>query len=387
VAGDTNGREDIFVRDRQTGTTERVSVSSARLQANNASRSFTFAMSGNGLVVAYGSSATNLVTGDTNSRRDIFVFDRLTGTTERVSVATDGTEADLGSDEMSLSADGNFVAFGSDATNLDGNGTGGFTNVFVRDRAPNTPAIPGETIEVEPVDATTGNSPATVTFEGVTTPGSTTLETSTDGPPPPSSFKLGEPATYYDISTTAVVTPPITVCINYTGISFEQESQLRLWHYENGDWVDQTIPGSLDTNANTICALANSLSPFTVLEATDATAPTLSVTVSPATLWPPNHKMVTIAATIVASDETPPVIELVSIASDEGDSGGGNGDQPSDIQGAAIGTDDRSFMLRAERLESGDGRVYTITYRATDQAGNSTLATAFVTVPKNNSGK
>jgi hypothetical protein len=48
---------------------------------------------------------------------------------------------------------------------------------------------------------------------------------------------------------------------------------------------------------------------------------------------------------------------------------------------------DASFMLRAERLDGGDGRVYTITYRATDQAGHTTLATAVVTVPKNSSGK
>ncbi len=385
VAGDTNGREDIFVHDRQTGATERVSVSTAGLQANNASRSFTFAMSGNGRFVAYGSSATNLVTGDTNGQRDIFVFDRLTGTTERVSVATGGTEADDGSDEMSVSADGTFVAFGSDATNLVGDDTNGFEDVFVRDRITNTPA--GTTVEVNPVDATTGTSPAIVTFDEVTTPGSTTLALSTEGPTPPAGFAPGEPATYYDISTTAVVTPPITVCINYTGVSFEDETQLRLWHYENGAWVDQTIPGSLDTNANTICALANSLSPFTVLEVSDTTAPTLSVTASPARLWPPNHRMITIAVTVEASDEIAPVIELVSITSDEVDSGGGNGDQPNDIQDAVVGSDDRSFRLRAERLESGDGRVYTITYRATDQAGHTTLATAVVTVPKNNSGK
>ncbi len=386
VAGDTNGREDIFVRDRQAVATERVSVSSARLQANGASRSFTFAMSAEGRFVAYSSSATNLVTGDTNGRRDIFVFDRLTGTTERVSVAAGGTQADLGSDEMSLSADGRFVAFGSDATNLVGSDMTGFTDVFVRDRVSQTPA--GTTVEVNPVDATNGTSGrAIVTFDEVTTPGSTTLATSTEGPTPPAGFSLGEPATYYDISTTAVVIPPIRVCINYTGVSFENETQLRLWHYENGDWVDQTIPGSLDTDANTICARANSLSPFTVLEASDTTAPTLSVTASPATLWPPNHRMITIAVTVAASDETAPVIELISITSDEADSGGGNGDQPNDIQGAVVGSDDRSFALRAERLESGDGRVYTITYRATDQVGNTTVATAVVTVPKNNSGK
>ena len=81
------------------------------------------------------------------------------------------------------------------------------------------------------------------------------------------------------------------------------------------------------------------------------------------------------------------VVTLLSITSDEPDSGGGDGDLPNDIQGGAFGTDDRAFSLRAECHESGDGRVYTITYRATDQAGNATLATAVVRVPHDNSGK
>ena len=76
-----------------------------------------------------------------------------------------------------------------------------------------------------------------------------------------------------------------------------------------------------------------------------------------------------------------PAVALVSITSDEADSGGGGGDRANDVQGAAVGTDDRSFSLRAERDGKGDGRVYTITYRATDAAGHQTLATATVTTP------
>lgn len=76
-----------------------------------------------------------------------------------------------------------------------------------------------------------------------------------------------------------------------------------------------------------------------------------------------------------------PTITLVSIVSNEPDAGLGDGDQPHDVQGAAVGTDDRAFFLRAERAGRGHGRVYTITYRATDAAGNQTLATATVTVP------
>jgi len=78
-----------------------------------------------------------------------------------------------------------------------------------------------------------------------------------------------------------------------------------------------------------------------------------------------------------------PKIELVSIVSNEPDDGLGDGDTPNDIQDAAIGTDDRSFLLRAERSGEGSGRVYTVTYRATDSAGNATNVAAQVNVPLN----
>ena len=61
----------------------------------------------------------------------------------------------------------------------------------------------------------------------------------------------------------------------------------------------------------------------------------------------------------------------------------GDGDTPNDIQGAALGTDDRSFQLRAERSAKGTGRIYTVTYRATDASGNGKTASATVTVPLN----
>ena len=115
----------------------------------------------------------------------------------------------------------------------------------------------------------------------------------------------------------------------------------------------------------------------------DTTPPTLSVSVSPARLSPPNHKLVPITVTIVATDtcDASPVVRLVSIMSNEADNGLGDGDQPDDIQGAAFGTDDRQFLLRSERSGTGSGRVYTITYSATDASGNTTVRQATVTVP------
>ena len=87
--------------------------------------------------------------------------------------------------------------------------------------------------------------------------------------------------------------------------------------------------------------------------------------------------------TIVATDtcDANPVVRLVSIMSNEADNGLGDGDQPNDIQGAAFGTDDRQFQLRRERSGNGSGRIYTITYSATDASGNTTVRQATVTVP------
>lgn len=105
--------------------------------------------------------------------------------------------------------------------------------------------------------------------------------------------------------------------------------------------------------------------------------PTISVSVDPDTLWPPNHKMVTITAHVTASAP----VTLVSIISSEPDDGLGDGDTPNDIQDAAYGTDDRVFQLRAERSGKGPGRTYTITYSATGSTGLVATATAKVTVP------
>ncbi len=112
----------------------------------------------------------------------------------------------------------------------------------------------------------------------------------------------------------------------------------------------------------------------------DATPPVLNVSVTPNTLWPANHKYVTVKATVSLSDNVDqnPTLILVSVTSNEPDRVN-KGDKPNDI----VILDDFTFKLRAERLGTGMGRVYTITYLATDAQGNSTIATATVTVPHN----
>jgi Tol biopolymer transport system component len=131
VTGDTNGRPDIFVRDLLTGKTTRVSVDSVGRQANGPSLSA--AISGDGRFVAFESDATNLVAGDTNGRRDIFVYDMATRATTRVSVDSLGRQANGPSFSAAISGDGRFVAFESDATNLVPADSLLKRDVFVRD--------------------------------------------------------------------------------------------------------------------------------------------------------------------------------------------------------------------------------------------------------------
>ena len=136
VTGDTNGRYDVFVYDRQADTVRRVSVATGGAQADGDSRSP--AISADGKCVAFLSRATNLVTGDTNGKWDVFVHTLATGSTTRVSVTSGGAQADGDSTRVALSADGSVVCFTSSATNLVAADTNGAPDVFVRDRTAGT---------------------------------------------------------------------------------------------------------------------------------------------------------------------------------------------------------------------------------------------------------
>ncbi|MEW6743266.1 MAG: calcium-binding protein [Planctomycetota bacterium] len=140
VAGDTNRMPDAFLRDRLTGETTRVSVSSDGRQPNG--RSGDPCVSLDGRYVAFDSYATNLVSDDRNGACDVFVHDRLTGETTRVSVDSWGGEGNYLSGRPSISGDGRYVAFKSLATNLVRDDMNGWTDVFVHDR------VTGETTRV-----------------------------------------------------------------------------------------------------------------------------------------------------------------------------------------------------------------------------------------------
>jgi Tol biopolymer transport system component len=132
VAGDANGHRDVFLRDVKAGTTIRLSVAAGGAEADGES---TFpAMTPDGRYVAFESDATNLVSGDLNGVTDVFVLDRVSGIIERVTVDAAGAEADGQSARPSISADGRYVSFYSAADNLVAGDTNGVSDVFVFDR-------------------------------------------------------------------------------------------------------------------------------------------------------------------------------------------------------------------------------------------------------------
>jgi Tol biopolymer transport system component len=136
VPGDTNGSYDVFVRDRTTGITERVSVGAGGVEANG--DSYLGGITPDGRYVAFGSAASNLVPGDTNGQYDGFVRDRWNHTTEIVSLSYLHLPGDGASGADGISDDGRFVVFASDATNLVPGDTNGFADVFVYDRRADT---------------------------------------------------------------------------------------------------------------------------------------------------------------------------------------------------------------------------------------------------------
>ena len=136
VSGDTNGVSDIFVYDRLKGVTKRINLASDGNQANGSSLGSS--LSGDGRYVVYESDASNLVSGDTNGVKNIFIYNRIAGTTARVDLATDGTQSNSDSQSASISDDGRYVAFTSDASNLVPGSDNSEFKAFMRDRKAKT---------------------------------------------------------------------------------------------------------------------------------------------------------------------------------------------------------------------------------------------------------
>lgn len=138
-------------------------------------------------------------------------------------------------------------------------------DAFVTKLAPfNTPA--GSNVAVSPLDTSSNSVPVTLTFSNVVHPGNTTLTTSSLGPVIPTGFQLGNPPTFYGLSSTAAYSGAISICINYAGVSFSDPSELGIFHFENNSWVNITT--SIDMTHMVICGSASSLSPFALFART-----------------------------------------------------------------------------------------------------------------------
>jgi hypothetical protein len=238
----------------------------------------------------------------------------------------------------------------------------------------NTPS--GSNVSVTPVDASTGLTPATLIFSTVTQPGFTSVTISSAGPPPPAGFQLGTPPVYYELTTTAIFSGSIMVCIDYTGIAFSGPPAL--FHLENGVMVDRTT--FVDSLNEIVCGSVTSLSPFALFEEADTDAPVIhEVRPDLRELWPANQRLVAVNFTVTAIDNSgvAPSCRIVQVTNSEPANGKGSGDASPDW----LITADLTVKLRAERSGRGSGRVYQVTIRCEDGAGNSATASSSVHVP------
>jgi hypothetical protein len=162
VPDDTNNDVDVFLWDRQTGENELIDVSSSGVQGNT--RAGGASVSADGRYVAFYSTATNLVDNDTNGVADIFIRDRQAGTTSRVTLGTGGAQADGNTYYPSISSDGRYLVFASEATNLVPGDTNGYEDVFVRDLVAGTTTR--VSMDVSGAQRTTASSRPSISADG-----------------------------------------------------------------------------------------------------------------------------------------------------------------------------------------------------------------------------
>jgi hypothetical protein len=155
-----------------------------------------------------------------------------------------------------------------------------------------------------------------------------------------------------------------------------------------GETLSPTLPLGVHTITLRVTdALGQTDEDTVVVTIRDTTPPVLSLSLSEAVLWPPNHRMIDVITSLTASDVcSTPTVVLASVTSNEPDDGVSDGTTTGDIQGVSAGTTDGSFSLRAERRGDGTGRIYSVRYSATDVAGNESVATNYVFVPHTQGG-
>lgn len=147
VVSDNNNAADIFIYDHQNQTTQRVSVSSEGFEGESSSHSA--AVSSNGQMIAFVSNSSHLVSDDTNGKADIFLHDRLSGNTTRISKNSFGIESNGENCNPRLSLDARYVVFESDANNLVEDDTNAVADWFMHDSVTGTTRIPSEDPAVE----------------------------------------------------------------------------------------------------------------------------------------------------------------------------------------------------------------------------------------------
>jgi hypothetical protein len=197
-----------------------------------------------------------------------------------------------------------------------------------------------------------------------------------------------------DPPTIACPAPAIVECVSPAGVA-SSDSQLAAFFAgasardicTSRPRIDHDAPAAFPLGTTPVTFTAtddsrNTSSCQALVTVLDTTSPTISVTLSQDLLWPPDHRLVEVTAHVTVADTCGhPAFELVSISSNEPDDGIGDGRTIDDIQDAEFGTSDTSFVLRAERSASGQGREYMVSYRVTDGNGNRSTATAVVRVP------
>jgi len=154
LPGDTSGTQHIYAFDRGSNSLQRVSVNASGQPANK--QSFGATISGDGRYIAFVSDATNLIPDDANASQDVFVYDRKTGEVTRVSVTSDGQEVNDDCREPVISADGRFVAFVSTATNFVKEDLNFSADVFVHELAARTTRRISVTSDGEEADHASG---------------------------------------------------------------------------------------------------------------------------------------------------------------------------------------------------------------------------------------
>lgn len=260
VPDDTNGVSDVFTLDRATGAIRKVTVTSGGEQLSTFST--LLAISGNGQRVAFNSPAAELGGPLVPALSQPWVHDRVSGDTMLLTAAASGLWGTNPVGTVDLSSDGRIAFMTSLSPNLVPGDTNLQSDAFVKQLPPDTPV--GAAIVVSPFDIASSTSPVTVTFAGVTAAGDTSLEVLTSGPALPAGFAIGNPARYFEITTTASYAGAITVCINYSGIDVGDESTAELLHHDGTAW--SVVTTSRDVDANVICGETTSLSPFVIAQ-------------------------------------------------------------------------------------------------------------------------